>query len=84
MFWIWFVLMLLTAAAWAVGVGGWSGDAVAVGVLVTTFVKGQLLVDHYMGLAGVRGPWRWLLSAWLVVVLGAVGLAFHLARALGA
>ncbi|HMV39462.1 cytochrome C oxidase subunit IV family protein [Plasticicumulans sp.] len=81
---IWIVLMLLTAAAWAVGIKGWSGDAVAAAVLATTFIKGQLLVDHYLGLACVRGPWRWLLSAWLVVVLGAVGMAFHLARGAGA
>lgn len=77
--WIWTVLMALTAAAWAVGAGGWSGDAVAAGVLMATFVKGQLVVDRYMGLARVRGPWRWLLSAWLLVVLVAVGLAFHMA-----
>ena len=80
MLFVWIVLMLLTAAAWAVGVGGWSGDAVAAGVLATTFVKGQLVVDRYMGLVRVRGPWRVLLAAWLLVVLGAVGLAFHLAR----
>ncbi len=43
-------------------------------LLGITFVKGQLVVDEYMGLRWVQGYWRRLVLGYLVVVLTAIAL----------
>lgn len=65
---VWAALVLLTLAGalvaekWQVGP---SLVLLAVGMLV---LKGQMIVDHFMGLRPVRWLWRGLMSAYSVVI----------------
>lgn len=46
-------------------------------VLLITLFKGRIVIDRFMALQGVAGPWRWIVLSWLVLVLGAIGFAFR-------
>lgn len=44
------------------------GAVLATCALLLSFCKGQLIVDDFIGLRRVRGPWRLLFSAYLGVL----------------
>lgn len=45
-------------------------------VLVLTLLKGQLVVDYFMGLRHARRVWRVTMSAYLIVVGTLIGVAY--------
>ena len=66
-------LLLLTLAAWLLGhnlAGAWVVGC----VLALTFVKGQWLIDHFMGLRQAPQWLRWIVSGWLLLVVGMTAL----------
>lgn len=77
----WLLLLALTALTTqssAIAVSGWSASTLVLLVLLTTLIKGRGVIDHFMALSHVRGPWRWIVLGWLLLVLGLIGYAFHL------
>lgn len=67
---VWLALIAISLAGYSAGsVPG--RRAVLAAALLLTLIKGQLIVDHFMGLRRVRPVWRIMMSAWLVAV-GAV------------
>jgi len=50
-------------------------------VLCLVWVKGQLIGNSCMGLKGIRGPWRWVVSLWLLLVVALTASAFPLSPA---
>ena len=72
------VLMLLTVVTWGIGRAGLSGLGVSLTVLAFAMFKGHLIGDWFMGLRGVRGIWRWVVVAWLLIPGGLISLAFFL------
>lgn len=72
------VLVLLTAATWAIGRLGLNGLGVAMLVLAFALFKGHLIGDWFMGLRGVRGIWRWVIAIWLMFCGGLISFAFIL------
>lgn len=73
----WIVLLALTALTFSLAELGMSGRAVIIPVLAATLLKGRLVIDRFMALQGVSGPWRWLVLGWLLVVLGSIAYAFR-------
>lgn len=73
---VWLTLVVLTLLTYAIGVSGLGGAVVVAGILLSVAVKGQLVVDVFMGLKGVRSPWRWIVTGWLFIVLVLIGVAF--------
>jgi hypothetical protein len=73
---VWLVLVLLTLATYAVGKLGYGGITVVAMLLISVSLKGQLLIDYFMGLAQVHSPWKWVVSGWLVSVVSLIGVAF--------
>ena len=73
---VWLTLVVLTLLTYAVGVSGLGGSVVVAAILLSVAVKGQLVVDVFMGLKGVRSPWRWIVTGWLFIVLVLIGVAF--------
>ncbi len=76
--WVYLTLIALTFTTFAVGVLGLSGLSFALLVLGIALVKGQLVGDFFMGLHGLRGPWRWVILIWLTLIGGLITLAFTL------
>ena len=73
-------MLVLTFITYAVAQLGISDKALMLGVLAIALFKGQLVVDHFMGLRRVRGFWRPLLFAYLLIVGAALAGAFFLSQ----
>ena len=74
---VWSTLLLLTLFSYY-GLTQVSGKGFVLLVLALMLLKGQLLVDHFMGLRQVRWVWRALMALYLLGVTSALGLAFLL------
>ncbi|MGE5623120.1 MAG: cytochrome C oxidase subunit IV family protein, partial [Bacillota bacterium] len=70
-------LLALTALTVSLSELGMAGRAVIIPVLAATLVKGRIVIDRFMALQGVGGPWRWLVLGWLAVVIGAIAYTFR-------
>lgn len=77
---VYLLLLGLTLVTYVVGQAGLSGLWVALAVLMLALLKGQLIGDYFMGLKGLRGPWRWVVFVWLFVPGILISTAFILAR----
>jgi cytochrome c oxidase subunit IV len=83
--WQWLILLLLTAVTFGLSEFGGSrfglsSSAVLIPVLLVTLLKGRMVVDRFMALQGVGGPWRWIVLGWLLLVIGLIGVAFRSAQ----
>ena len=75
---VYLVLIILTFATYLVGELGLSGLTAALLVLAGALVKGHLVGDFFMGLHGLRGPWRWVIPIWLLLIGVLITTAFTL------
>ncbi len=73
-------MLVLSLMTYAVAYLGLSGDGLMIGVLAIALIKGQLVVDHFMGLRRVGGFWRPLLSTYLLLLGAALAGAFFLSQ----
>ena len=75
---VWLVLIGLTLLALAVGKAGLGGLSIVVVLLVSTLIKTQLVADYFMGLKHSRLLWRMIVSIYLLLITGLIGLAYWL------
>ncbi len=75
---VWLILILLTFFAFAVGKLELGGTTIIVMILLSTLIKGQMIVDYFMGLHRVGWKWRLILYTWLLLVTGMIGFAYSL------
>ncbi len=75
---VFLILITLTGITYAVGELGLGGLPVSLSVLGLALLKGSLVGDYFMGLKGLRGPWRWVIVLWLLLLGGLIALAFTL------
>ena len=68
---IWISLVALTLLKYI------STTLVAV-LLITTFIKGQLIIDHFMDLKEVRLRYRLIPGVWLFTVISFIATAYYL------
>lgn len=78
---VWLALVGLTLSMLAVGQMGLSGGSVVALLLVATLLKTQLVADMFMGLRQSRWLWRMIVTVYLVIVIGMIGLAYWLGTA---
>jgi len=76
----WLILLAMTAVAVGLSQASLSDNANLAPVLLATLVKGRIVIDRFMALQGAIAPWRWVVLGWLVVVVGLIGYAFHMAQ----
>ncbi|MFZ6747777.1 cytochrome C oxidase subunit IV family protein [Undibacterium sp. Ren11W] len=72
----WLSLLLLTVISFSLAESGYSGGKVLLPVLLATLIKGSLIIDRFMALRYVAGPWRLIVLAWLSTVLGVIWFSF--------
>jgi len=75
---VWLALVVLTLLTYAAGRAGLGGPLVITAILLSVAIKGQMVADVFMGLKGVRSPWRWIVTGWLLFVLLLIGVAFSM------
>ncbi|VAX14190.1 hypothetical protein MNBD_GAMMA24-2674 [hydrothermal vent metagenome] len=76
--WVWLLLMALTLMILAVAETGMSGGYIVSLLIISMLVKTQIVADYFMGLKRVRLRWRLIVSAYLLVVMSMIGLAYQL------
>ena len=75
---IWLILVILTLFAFLVGYLKFVSSLLVVVLLLTTFIKGQLVIDYFMGLKEVTFKYRFIPTLWLVLILFFIGVAYYL------
>jgi cytochrome c oxidase subunit IV len=73
----WMILLALSLFAFLLGYLEYINTLLVSILLVSTFIKGQLLIDHFMGLKNVKLKYRLIPSVWLLVVLTLIGVAYY-------
>jgi len=69
-------MMLLTLSTYVLGKMGLAGITVVLLLLLTTLIKGGLIIRDFMELQGVSLLWQVIMYGWLTVVCLAIGIAY--------
>lgn len=75
---IWIILITLTLSTAVIGYFQLSGLTIVGIVLATVVIKGQLIIDHYMGLRNVKGFWRLAMLGFVFGISGIIYTAYLL------
>lgn len=75
---IWIALVLLTLFAFLVGWLKLVNSFFVSILLVTTFIKGQLVSEYFMNLKSVTLKYRIIPTVWLFIVLSSIAIAYYL------
>jgi len=75
---IWATLVILTLFAYLLGYLKYISTTLVAVLLVTTFIKGQLVIDYFMDLKKVRLKYRLIPTLWLGIVLSLIGVAYYM------
>lgn len=76
--WIYSILVGLTLFAFLLGILALVDTMFVTILLLSTFIKGQLVIDYFMDLKDVQLKYRLIPSIWLFVVLLLIGVAYYL------
>lgn len=74
---IWLVLILLSIFAFLVGYLNLVNSALVAVLLISTFIKGQLVIDYFMGLNKINLRYRIIPTLWLAMVLFLTAIAYY-------
>ncbi len=74
---IWVILVVLTIFAYLLGYLEYVNSLFVAILLLTTFIKGWLVVDYFMGLKDVKLKYRVIPSVWLGLVLSLIAVAYY-------
>ena len=72
---LWFFLLAATGLAWTLAETR-PDTGLTVMVLALALLKGRVVALDFMGLRGVRRPWRWAVCGWLALVLSIIAITF--------
>lgn len=75
---IWIFLVFLTTLTFILGKIEFSSYIFISLLLLTTFIKGQLVIDFFMDLKYVRSKYRLIVILWLFTVIVLIGLIFFI------
>jgi hypothetical protein len=74
---VWLVLVILTIFAYMLGKLHLISTLLVGVLLFTTFIKGQLVIDYFMGMKNVAWGYRAIPTMWLVVVISSIGFSYY-------
>ena len=74
---IYFLLVFLTLFAFILGYRSIINYVFVIILLITTFIKAQLVIDYFMGLKNVALKYRVIPTLWLSIVLSLIGVAYY-------
>lgn len=75
---VWIILVILTIFAYLLGYLKYVSSFFVAVLLITTFIKGQLVVDYFMDLKNVQLKYRLIPIIWLSVVISLIAAAYYL------
>ncbi len=74
---VWIILIFFTIFAYLLGKLELINTLLVGVLLVTTFIKGQLVIDYFMGLKNVSYKYRFIPTLWLTLILSLVAAAYY-------
>ena len=74
---VWIVLVILTVFAFGVGYLELVSSTFVIILLISTFFKGQLVIDYFMGLKDVELKYRLIPTTWLLFILSIVSFTYY-------
>jgi len=75
---IWIILVILTIFAYLLGYLKLINSSLVAILLISTFIKGELVIDYFMGLKTVKLKYRLIPIIWLGTVLSLIAVAYYL------
>lgn len=75
---IWLTLVVLTLLTFCIGYFELINSFIIGVILLTILIKGQLIIDYFMGLKDVSLTYRSIPMLWLLVVVLLIALAYFL------
>ncbi len=75
---VWTILVILTIFAFLLGYLKYISIALVAVLLITTFIKGQLVIDYFMGLKDVQLKYRLIPLIWLAMTISLIAVAYYL------
>ncbi|HQS72239.1 MAG TPA: cytochrome C oxidase subunit IV family protein [Sulfurovum sp.] len=75
---VWFTLVLLSIFAFSLGYVNCINPIVVSILLISTFIKGQVVIDYFMGLKYVQLRYRFIPTAWLFTIILLISVAYYL------
>lgn len=75
---VWMVLMTLSFFAFLLGYLKLISTTLVAVLLISTLIKGQLVIDYFMGLKEVALKYRIIPTVWLIVILSLIATAYYL------
>ena len=75
---VWITLVLLTIFAFLLGYLNYINPLIVSVLLMSTFIKGQLVIDYFMGLKDVKLRYRLIPTAWLFTIISLICVAYYL------
>ncbi|WP_457745288.1 cytochrome C oxidase subunit IV family protein [Sulfurimonas sp.] len=75
---VWITLVIFTIFAYLLGKLHLISTFLVGVLLFTTFIKGQLVIDYFMGMKNVSFGYRAIPVLWLILVIGSIGVAYYL------
>jgi len=75
---IWITLVILTVFAYLIGYLKYINTSLVAILLLTTFIKGQLVIDYFMGLKDVQLKFRMIPALWLGITISLIAIAYYL------
>ncbi len=74
---IWIVLVILTIFAFFLGWFKLISSVLVAVLLFSTFLKGQLVIDYFMGLKDISLKYRIIPTIWLSVIIVLIGIFYY-------
>ena len=74
----WIILTVLTLFAYLLGYLKIISTFFVAILLFTTFIKGALVIDYFMGLKNVSFKYRMIPILWLSIIIILIGVAYYL------
>ena len=75
---VWAVLIILTIFAYLLGELKLVNTLLVGILLITTFIKGHLVIDYFMGLKNVQLRYSIIPTLWLSIVIFSISLPYYL------
>lgn len=75
---VWAVLIIFTIFAYLLGEFRFVNSVMVVVLLISTFIKGELVISYFMGLRNVRMRYSIIPTLWLILVLSSIAVAYYL------
>lgn len=75
---IWVILTTLSLFAYLLGYFKLLSALMVSVLLLSTFLKGQLIIDYFMELKETRLRYRLIPTLWLILILSLIALSYYL------